>query len=52
LARKSAAFAKFAREHQANSFMEYAEYPDVTGAEVVKAVRVKNALSEMLDQMQ
>ena len=47
-----AAFAKFAREHQANSFMEYAEYPDVTGVEVVKAVRVKNALSEMLDQMQ
>jgi hypothetical protein len=26
-----AAFAKFAREHQAPSFMEYAEYPDVTG---------------------
>jgi hypothetical protein len=32
--------------------MEYAEYPDVTSMEVVKAVRVKNTLSEMLDQMQ
>jgi hypothetical protein len=47
-----AAFAKFAREHQAASFMEYAEYPDVTGVEIVKAVKVRNALSEMLDQMQ
>jgi hypothetical protein len=47
-----AAFAKFAREHQAPSFMEYAEYPDATGVEVVKALKVKAALSEMLDQMQ
>ena len=47
-----AAFAKFAREHQAASFMEYAEYPDVTCVEIVKAVKVRNALSEMLDQMQ
>jgi hypothetical protein len=47
-----AAFAKFAREHQAPSFMEYAEYPDVTGVEIIKALKVKDALSEMLDQMQ
>ncbi|MBV8356857.1 MAG: hypothetical protein JO189_02840 [Deltaproteobacteria bacterium] len=47
-----AAFAKFAREHQAPSFMEYAEYPDATGVEVVKALKVKAALSDMLDQMQ
>ena len=47
-----AAFAKFAREHQAPSFMEYAEYPEVTGVEVVKALKVKQALSDMLDQMQ
>jgi len=47
-----ASFAKFAREHQAPSFMEYAEYPDTTGVEVVKAIKVKAALSEMLDQMQ
>jgi hypothetical protein len=47
-----AAFAKFCREHQAPSFMEYAEYPDVTGVEVVKALHVKDALGEILDQMQ
>jgi hypothetical protein len=47
-----AAFAKFAREHQVPSFMEYAEYPDVTGVEIIKALKVKAALSEMLDQMQ
>jgi hypothetical protein len=47
-----AAFAKFAREHQAPSFMEYAEYPDATGVEVVKALKIKHALSDMLDQMQ
>jgi len=47
-----AAFAKFAREHQAPSFMEYAEYPSVTGVEVIKALKVKQALSDMLDQMQ
>ena len=46
-----AAFAKFAREHQAASFMEHAEYPDVTTTEIVKAVKVRNALSDMLDQM-
>jgi hypothetical protein len=47
-----AAFAKFAREHQAPAFMEYAEYPGATGVEVVKALNVKAALSDMLDQMQ
>lgn len=47
-----AAFARFAREHAAQPFMEYAEYPDVTGVEVVKALKVKHALSEILEQMQ
>lgn len=47
-----ALFAKFAREHQAPSFMEYAEYPGVTGVEIIKALKVKQALSDMLDQMQ
>ena len=47
-----AAFAKFARDHQLPSFMEYAEYPDVTADEVVKAVKLKRAFSDMLDQMQ
>jgi hypothetical protein len=48
----AAAFAKFARDHQVPSFMEYAEYPGATGVEVVKALKVKQALSDMLDQMQ
>ncbi|MDI1462868.1 hypothetical protein QEZ54_17980 [Catellatospora sp. KI3] len=46
------AFVKFVREHQANSFMEYGEYPYVTADEVKKALRARNAFSEMLDQMQ
>ena len=47
-----AAFAKYCREHEAPSFMEYAEYPDVTGTEIVKALKVRSAMSDMLDQMQ
>ena len=47
-----AAFAKFARDHQAPSFVEYAEYPNVTGVEVVKALKVKQGLTEVLDQLQ
>lgn len=46
------AFAAFCRQHQAPSFMEYAEYPDVSSLEIVKALKVKENLSEMLDQMQ
>lgn len=47
-----AAFAKFAREHQCPSFAEYAEYPGVAGVEVVKALKVKDALADVLDNMQ
>jgi hypothetical protein len=47
-----AAFVKFVREHQVPSFLEYGEYPYVTADEVKKALRVKRALSAMLDQMQ
>jgi hypothetical protein len=47
-----AAFAEYCRKHQAPSFMEYAEYPGATGSEVVKALKVKSALSDMLDQLQ
>jgi len=32
--------------------LEYAEYPFATADEIKKALRVKAALSEMLDQMQ
>jgi hypothetical protein len=43
---------KFFRDHQRPSFLEYGEYPYVTADEVKKALRVKSALSTMLDQMQ
>lgn len=43
---------KFFRDHQRPSFLEYAEYPYVTADEVKKALKVKGALSTMLDQMQ
>ena len=46
------AFVKFVRDHQCPSFLEYGEYPYVTADEVKKALRVKGALSTMLDQMQ
>ena len=45
-------FVKFVREHHHPSFLEYAEVPYVTSAEIKKALRVKHALSDMLDQMQ
>jgi len=47
-----AAFVKFVREHQCPSFLEYGEYPFASAEEIKKALRVKAALSEMLDQMQ
>ena len=46
------AFIKFARDHQCPSFIEYGEYPYVTADEIKKALTIKNALSEMLDQLQ
>jgi hypothetical protein len=46
------AFAAFVRQHQCPSFIEYGEYPYVTSDEIKKALRIKSALSEMLDQMQ
>ena len=46
------AFIKFVRAHQCNSFIEYGEYPFVTSDEIKKALRVKAALSDMLDQLQ
>ncbi|WP_163993432.1 hypothetical protein [Pyxidicoccus caerfyrddinensis] len=48
----SEAFIRFVREHQCPSFLEYGEYPYVTADEVKKALRVKDALSDMLDQLQ
>src|SRR3954464_12072877 len=46
------AFIKFVREHQCPSFLEYGEYPYASAEEIKKALRVKSALTEMLDQMQ
>src|SRR3954465_4297870 len=46
------AFIKFVREHQRPSFLEYAEYPFVTADEIKKALKLKAAFSDMLDQMQ
>ncbi len=48
----TAAFIKFIREHQCNSFMEYGEYPYFTSDEIKKGLRIEAALSEMLDQLQ
>jgi hypothetical protein len=47
-----AAFVNYAREHQCPSFLEYGEYPYVSGDEIKKALKLKDAFSEMLDQMQ
>ncbi len=46
------AVAKFFREHQCPSFLEYGEYPYVSAGEVRKALALKAAFSNMLDQMQ
>jgi hypothetical protein len=46
------AFIKFVRDHQCNSFMEYGEYPYFSSDEIKKALKIKSALSEMLEQMQ
>jgi hypothetical protein len=46
------AFIQFVREHQRPSFLEYGEYPFVSAEEIKKALKLKAAFSEMLDQMQ
>src|SRR5438034_6674751 len=46
------AFIKFVREHQCPSFLEYGEYPYVGAREIKKALRLKAAFENMLDQMQ
>jgi hypothetical protein len=45
-------FVKFVREHQCSSFLEYGEYPYVSADEIKKALKLKAAFSNMLDQMQ
>ena len=46
------AFVKFVREHQRPSFLEYGEYPFFSADEIKKALQLKSAFTEMLDQMQ
>jgi len=46
------AFIKFVREHQCPSFLEYGEYPFYSADEIKKALKVKAALSDMLDAVQ
>jgi hypothetical protein len=46
------AFVKFVRAHQCQSFLEYGEYPFVSSDESKKALKIKAALSEMLEQLQ
>ncbi len=46
------AFVKFLRDHQCPSFLEYGEYPYFTSDEIKKALKIKAALTEMLEQLQ
>jgi hypothetical protein len=46
------AFIKFVREHHCPSFLEYCEYPYVSSDEIKKALKLKAAFSNTLDQMQ
>jgi hypothetical protein len=46
------AFSKFVADHQCPSFLEYGEYPFVSADEIKKALKLKAAFSNMLDQMQ
>jgi hypothetical protein len=46
------AFIKFVRDHQCPSFIEYGEYPYFSADEIKKALKIKSALSEILDQFQ
>jgi hypothetical protein len=46
------AVVRYFREHQVPSFLEYGEYPYVSADEIKKALKLKAAFSDMLDQMQ
>ena len=48
----TAAFMRFIRAHECPSFLEYGEYPYYTSDEIKKALKIKAALAEMLEQMQ
>ena len=46
------AFVKFVREHHRPPFLEYGEYPFVSAEEIKKALRLKGAFENMLNEMQ
>jgi hypothetical protein len=46
------AFVRFVREHQCPSFLEYGEYPFYSADEIKKALQLKGAFTQMLDQLQ
>jgi hypothetical protein len=46
------AFMRFVREHQYPSFMEYGEYPFFSADEIIKALKLKSAFTDMVDQLQ
>jgi hypothetical protein len=46
------AFIQFVRDHHFPSFLDYGEYPYVTGDEIKKALKLKKAFSDVLDRMQ
>lgn len=48
----TAAFIEFLHAHQCASFLEYGEYPYVTSDEIKKALKLKAAFEDMLEQMQ
>ncbi|RKG67779.1 hypothetical protein D7V80_14860 [Corallococcus sp. CA054B] len=45
-------FIRFLRDHQCTSFLEYGEYPYFSSDEIKKALKLKAAFTEMLEQMQ
>src|ERR671910_2153713 len=46
------AYRKFLAEHGVESFFQFEGYPGITVEEIKKALRVRNAFSNMLDEMQ
>ena len=46
------AFVRYVRDHQCPSFLEYGEYPYVSADEIKKALKLKQAFTDMVDQLQ
>jgi hypothetical protein len=47
-----AAYRKFLADNKVESFFQFEGYPGVTVEEIKKALKVRNAFSSMLDEMQ